>query len=122
MLDTVINGTQASQRITVTYTDNATSTFTQSFSDWCSTINGDDCPGTGSKPGESIAVVMRNTKDGGDEDRIFNLYSYSFDLNNTKIVKSLTLPNNRDVVVLAVTLTGQAAAPTGALGGRTGSK
>jgi hypothetical protein len=34
----------------------------------------------------------------------FYLYGYSFALNSAKSVASMTLPNNRDVVVLATTL------------------
>jgi hypothetical protein len=106
MLATGIEGDQASQTITVTYTDNSTSQFTQSFSDWCSALNSGGCVSTGSNPGESVAVAMpyRDTTTGPDT-RVFYLYHYSFALNTSKTVQSLTLPNNRDVVVLAVTLT-----------------
>ncbi len=45
------------------------------------------------------------------------LYGYSFALNSAKTVKSITLPNNRNVVVLAVDVTpadsGSAAADAG---------
>jgi hypothetical protein len=106
MLATGIEGNQASQAITVTYTDNSTSQFTQSFSDWCSALNGGGCVSTGNNPGESVAVAMpyRDTTTGPD-DRVFYLYHYSFVLNTSKTVQSLTLPNNRNVVVLAVSLT-----------------
>jgi hypothetical protein len=33
------------------------------------------------------------------------LYSYTFNLSGAKTVKSITLPNNRNVVVLAMNLT-----------------
>jgi Pro-kumamolisin, activation domain len=106
MLATGIEGNQASQAITVTYTDNSSSQFTQSFSDWCSALNGGGCVSTGNNPGESVAVAMpyRDTTTGPDN-RVFYLYHYSFALNTNKMVQSLTLPNNRDVVVLAVSLT-----------------
>jgi hypothetical protein len=106
MLATGIEGNQASQGITVTYTDNSTSQFTQSFSDWCSALNGNGCVSKGNNPGESVAVAMpyRDTTTGTDN-RVFYLYHYSFTLNTTKTVQSLTLPNNRNVVVLAVSLT-----------------
>lgn len=42
---------------------------------------------------------------GGPDDRVFYVYHYSFSLNASKTVQSVTLPNNRDVVVLAATLT-----------------
>ena len=105
ILATGIEGNQASQAITVTYTDNSTSQFTQSFSDWCSALNGGGCVSTGNNPGESVAVAMpyRDTTTGPDN-RVFYLYHYSFALNTNKTVQSLTLPNNRNVVVLAVSL------------------
>jgi hypothetical protein len=106
MLATGIEGNQASQEITVTYTDGTTSEFTQSFSDWCSALN-TGCAGSGSNPGESVALAMpyRDSASGPD-DRVFYLYGYSFALNPDKEVQSLTLPNNRDVAVLAATLAG----------------
>jgi len=41
---------------------------------------------------------------GGKDTRPFNLYAYSFHLNSSKTVQSITLPNNRSLVVLAITL------------------
>jgi len=98
MLATGVNGNQASQTFTVTYTDGTTSTFTQSLSDWFSPQ---------SYAGESQAATMayRNTGAGGKDDRTFYLYEYSFALNATKTVSSITLPGNNNVVVLAMTLT-----------------
>ena len=109
MLATGIEGPQKSQTVTVTYTDNTTSQFTQSFSDWCSGLNGGGCTSPGGYSGESVAVAMPyRDSAGGPDNRVFYLYHYSFALNSSKTVQSLTLPSNRDVVVLAVTL---AAAP-----------
>ena len=106
LLATGIEGPQTSQTVTVTYADNSTSTFTQSFSDWCSHLNGGGCTSTGGNSGESVAVAMPyRDSAGGMDDRVFYLYHYSFALNAAKTVKSVTLPNNRDVVVLAATLT-----------------
>jgi hypothetical protein len=105
LLATGIEGNQASQTVTVTYTDSSTSQFTQSFSDWCSHLNG-GCTSTGGNSGESVAVAMPyRDSAGGPDDRVFYLYHYSFSLNTGKTVESVTLPNNRDVVVLAATLT-----------------
>jgi hypothetical protein len=105
LLATGIEGNQASQTVTVTYTDNSTSQFTQSFSDWCSHLNG-GCTSTGGNSGESVAVAMPyRISATGPDNRVFYLYGYSFTLNSTKTVQSVTLPNNRDVVVLAASLT-----------------
>jgi ABC-type transport system involved in multi-copper enzyme maturation permease subunit len=104
ILATGIRGPVLSQAITVTYTDSSTSTFTQNFSDWC------DCStNPGQQPGESFAVVMpyRLSDNGTQDARSFHLYGYTFALNPAKTVQSLTLPQNRDVVVLAATLTTQ---------------
>lgn len=107
LLATGIEGNQTSKTVTVTYSDNSTSTFTQSFSDWCSALNGNGCVSTGSNSGESVAVAMpyRDSVAGSDN-RVFYLYHYSFALNTNKTVQSVTLPNTRDVVVLAATLAG----------------
>jgi hypothetical protein len=97
-LGTAIYGNQAAQTFTVTYTDGTTSTFTQSMSDWGSPQN---------YTGETVAAAMayRLTPSGAQSTgQTFNLYAYSFALNNTKTVKSFTLPNVRNVTVLAVTL------------------
>jgi uncharacterized membrane protein len=107
LLATGIEGNQASQTVTVTYTDSTTSQFTQSFSDWCSHLNGGGCTSTGGNTGESVAVAMPyRDSAGGPDNRVFYLYGYSFSLNVNKIVQSVTLPNNRDVVVVAATLAG----------------
>jgi subtilase family serine protease len=106
LLATGIQGNQASQPITVTYTDSTTSQFTQSFSDWCSALNS-GCSSTGNNTGESVAVAMPyRDSAGGADNRVFYLYGYSFPLNVNKVVQSVTLPSNRNVVVLAVTLAG----------------
>ena len=99
MLATGVNGNQTSQTFTVTYTDNTTLTFTQSISDWFSPQ---------SNYGEATAVTMayRNSSGGTKDNRTFLLYGYSFSLNSSKTVKSITLPGNRNVVVIAMTLTG----------------
>jgi subtilase family serine protease len=106
LLATGIQGNQASKTVTVTYTDSTTSQFTQSFSDWCSSLNGGGCTSTGSNAGESVAIAMPyRDSAGGADNRVFYLYGYSFALNASKTVQSVTLPNTRDVVVLAVSLT-----------------
>lgn len=94
-----VQGGQTSQTFTVTYTDSTTSTFTQSLSDWCYPQN---------FPGESQVATMayRDTNSGGQDPTTNYLYGYSFSINSSKTVQSLTLPNNRNVVVLGVALAG----------------
>ena len=98
LLATGVQGDQESEPIIVTYTDGSTSQFTRFFSDWYT---------PGNFPGEIDAVAMpyRNVSNGTQDDRTFNLYGYPLLLDNTKTVQSLTLPNDRDLVLLAATLT-----------------
>ncbi len=98
LLATALSGNQTSQRFVVTYTDGTTTTLTQSLSDWY-TPQG--------YAGETVALTMayRLSATGAMDARPFQLYAYSLTINNTKTVQSLTLPNNRHVVVVAATLT-----------------
>jgi hypothetical protein len=98
MLAMAVNGNQASQNFIVTYTDGTSSLFQQSLSDWFTPQ---------SYAGESKALTMayRDTSMGLRDNRTFLLYGYSLPLNASKKLSSITLPNNRNVVVLAMTLT-----------------
>ena len=97
MLATAVNGSQTSQTFTVTYSDNSTSTFTQSVSDWGSSQG---------YTGETVASSMayRDKSNGTTSSGTWSLYGYSFSINNTKTVSSITLPNNADVVIVGLTL------------------
>jgi ABC-type transport system involved in multi-copper enzyme maturation permease subunit len=99
-----IYGPVLHEPIIVTYTDSTTSLFTQSFSDWCGCV-----PNPGEQPGESLAVVMpyRVSRNGVQDNQESYLYGYTFALNPDKTVQSLTLPDNRNVIVLAATLATQ---------------
>lgn len=97
LLATGVNGKQVAQVFKVTYTDGTSSIFTQSLSDWFT-------PQIFS--GETKAMIMpyRDNGQGQRDNRTFYLYEYKFVLNASKSVASITLPNNRNVVVLAATL------------------
>jgi len=97
LLATGVNGNQVSQTFTVTYTDGTTSKFTQSLSDWC-TPQG--------YSGESNAILMtyRDNSNGTRDVRPMTLYGYTFNLSSGKTAKSITLPSNRNVVVLSMNL------------------
>jgi hypothetical protein len=97
LLATGVNGNQVSQKFIVTYTDGTTATFTQSLSDWCTPQ---------SYTGESKTILMpyRDNSNGTRDTRAMTLYGYTFNLSNAKTVKSITLPSNRNVVVLAMNL------------------
>lgn len=97
LLATGLNGNQAAQTFTVNYTDGTSTVITQSLSDWFSPQ---------SYTGESKAVTMayRDTSSGGTDNRTFYLYGYAFPIDSTKTVKSVALPNNRNVAVLSYAL------------------
>jgi hypothetical protein len=99
VLELVGTGVQGGQTgtVTVTYSDGSSDTFTQGFSDWFSTGP--------YNIGESIALLLPYRLSGGSQDnRPFRIYNYSIAINATKTVQSMTLPNNRDIVVLGATL------------------
>jgi hypothetical protein len=107
LLATGVNGNWANQTFTVTYTDGTSTPLTQSFSDWHAPQG---------YPGEFIASTMayRLTSTGGVDNGHFHLYGYSFAINGAKTVKTLALPNNRNVVVLAAELLTSKAVSLGA--------
>jgi len=97
LLATGMQGNQASQTVTVKYTDGTTSKFVQSFSDWFT-------PQKYSGESEGVAMSYRNLSNGTKDQRTFNLYAYQLPLNAAKTVKSVTLPSDQDIAVLAATL------------------
>ncbi len=97
LLATGVEGNQASVAFTVNYTDGTSSQFVQSFSDWFT-------PQKFHGEFEGVAMAYRNFDNGTKDQRTFNLYAYRFALTSTKVVQSITLPNNPKVLVLATTL------------------
>jgi len=97
LMGTAIQGNQTSQTFTVHYTDGTSTPFVQNLSDWFTPQR---------YPGEAEAVAMayRNSSNGTEDNRTFNLYNYRFALDAAKTVQSINLPNNSKVVVLAATL------------------
>ena len=98
LLGTGIQGDQANQTITVRYADGSTEKLTASFSDWFS-------PSVNVNESEAIAMPYRLTATGTTDARQFNVYGYTLLLNSNKPVKSMTLPANRNLILLAATLT-----------------
>jgi hypothetical protein len=97
LLATGVEGNQASQTFTVNYTDGTHTKFVQSLSDWFT-------PQKYAGESEGVAMAYRDFKDGTKDKRTFSLYAYRLALNATKSVRSITLPNNADVLVLSTTL------------------
>ena len=87
-----------SQPFTITYTDGTTATTNISLSPWTVSLG---------YPGESMVGLYAyyNTGSGG---RVTSseaaLYGYQITLDPTKVVQSITLPNNRNVVIVAMSL------------------
>jgi hypothetical protein len=96
-LGTGVGGNQPAQSFTVTYSDGTTAAYKQGMSDWF-TPQG--------YAGENAALTMayRISPSGATSPGPCYVYSYSFALNSAKTVASITLPANRLVEVLAVTL------------------
>ncbi len=100
LMGTGLNGIQLGQRLTVTYTDGTEKTFTQSFSDW---FQG------GLQVNEAVGVATAHATyvDGTVDGQQFTVYGYTLVLDSSKTVKSLTLPVNRNLVLLAGSLSAQ---------------
>ena len=92
-----VNGNQELQTFTVTYADGTSASFSRNLSDWASPRK---------FAGEAVAITMpyRLTADGSKDTRTFFGYTYSLDVDSSKVMRSLSLPSNRDVLVFAVTL------------------
>ncbi len=99
LLGAGVNGAQSNQSIVVTYTDGSTSTFTQTLSDWCHYSG---------FSGESLVAQMatRIVPGGGTQSGTINVYGYTFQLTSGKTAANVKLPNNRNVVFLAIGLGG----------------
>jgi hypothetical protein len=97
LLATAVGGNQANQTFTVTYTDGTAATVSQSLSDWLT-------PQTYAGESKASTMAYRLLPTGAADNRTFYLYGYSFAINSTKTVASITLPTGRHVVVLAMTL------------------
>lgn len=104
LLGTAVQGSHVRQVFVVTYTDGTTDTFTQSMSDWTAPQK---------YAGEATALTMpyRVGLQGTLSNHPVYVYGYSFAINAAKTVKSLTLPRNREIVVLSVSLTGSSGTP-----------
>ena len=104
-LATAVQGNQKSQTFTVNYSDGTSTTLTQSISDWFTPQN---------FAGETVVAktTHRNMAGGGADNRSFDVYGYTINVDSTKTVSSITLPNNKNVDVLAISTVATVAPPT----------
>lgn len=95
ILAAAANGSQTAQIFTVHYTDGSSQSFTQDLSDWCDPQN--------FKGETKVASMANRLGSTGDAESLGTyLYGYSFPIDNRKMLQSLTLPENRNVVVLSI--------------------
>ncbi|HUE36703.1 MAG TPA: putative Ig domain-containing protein, partial [Candidatus Acidoferrum sp.] len=92
-----VNGNQSPGSFGVNYSDSTETLLIQSFSDWFTPAN---------NSGESKVAIMsyRNINNGTEDNRTFYLYGYSFKLNSSKIVSSIRLPSDANIIVTAINL------------------
>jgi hypothetical protein len=98
LLGTAVFGDQKNLEFRLNLSDGTSLGYTQSLSDWTN-------PAT--LPGETTAakMVYRDFKDGNTDNTPVKLSVWSFPLDPNNHVQSITLPNNADAMVLAITLT-----------------
>jgi hypothetical protein len=96
-LGTAVNGSQPGQTFVVNYADGSSDTFTKDLSDWLAPQG---------YAGETVAASLpyRDVSGGTTDGTANYLYLYSFTLNPSKVVSSLTLPSNANVMILALDL------------------
>ena len=89
LLATAVNGNQASRTFTVTYTDGTTARFRQSISNWAT-------PKRYAGESTALSTDYRDTSRGRKQAGRFHVYEYTFTLDPTKTVRSLTLPKDAE--------------------------
>jgi hypothetical protein len=96
ILATGVNGSQTNQPFTVTYSDGSTVTQNISLSDWFAS----------SPQANERFGVAQDTRWGPTATQYGNihLFNYTIALASSKTVQSLTLPNDTNVKVIALTL------------------
>jgi hypothetical protein len=105
LLGAAANGAQTNQSFVVTYTDGTTTTIKQSLSDWWGP------PSNFTGESQVLKMPYLVTPTGATMNEVVYVYGYSFAINSAKAVKSLKLPNNRNVVVLAIDVGARGATP-----------
>ena len=95
-LDT--HGYTVSAPFVVTYTDGTETLIRQSISVWYQ-------PQRYAGESQALSMAYRIGPTGAMQTGPFYVYAYAMAINNAKTVKSVTLPNDRHVLVLSLTLT-----------------
>ena len=93
-----INGSQQNQPLTLTFTDNSTAVWTQSFSDWCN-------PEDYTNESTIATAPYIDTASGGSNQTTNHIYQYSYTIPSGKQLASITLPTNSNVRLLDIQIT-----------------
>jgi len=103
-LGTAVLGNQPSQTFIAHYADGTSQTLTQSMSDWFTPQN---------YGGEFnlVATSHRDLSSGLQDPKTFYVYGYSLNLNSSKTLQNITLPNNATVQIVAMDLMGPETQP-----------
>ena len=92
-----VDGGQRDQTLSVGYSDGSKINFAQNFSDW---FEPEDFPGEV----RALRMAYRVMGTGKQDPRPFYVYAYGFALDGSKSAQSLTLPNDPNIRILAVSL------------------
>jgi len=98
-----VDGMEPNQTFKVNYSDGTSATLVQGVSDW----GVDDWPDPAPLYANEYAALTsayRLVANGSQDQRPFQLYGFTMTLDSTRTAVSITLPNNRNVVVLAITM------------------
>ena len=93
-----INGSQQNQPLTLTFTDNSTAVWTQSFSEWTN-------PANYTNESTIATAVYSDTASGGRNQTTNHIYQYSYTIPSGKQLASITLPTNSNVRLLDIQIT-----------------
>ena len=93
-----INGSQQNQPLTLTFTDNSTAVWTQSFSSWSNPLNY-------TNESTIATAVYSDTASGGRNQTTNHIYQYSYTIPSGKQLASITLPTNSNVRLLDIQIT-----------------
>ena len=97
LLATAVEGSKPDQKFTVTYADGTSTAFGQSVSDWF-------YPQGYANETSVITMPYRLGSNGTKNTGIGHIFVYPLLLDSTKTVKSLILPNNSNLIIIAVSL------------------
>jgi len=98
LLRAAVSGNHVHQVFTVNYTDGTSDSFIQSMSGWTAP---QDYAG---ESAASITPYRVRLQQGQIIDSLTYVYGYSFAINNAKMISNISLPDDRDIVVLSAAL------------------